>query len=87
MITRQQQEAAILDALCYDQIYEYAYGEDEAGNSTEIRWVGEEWQIIECLQGETAITYEKFGFETAIKHIPDGVLADMFERLELEIEQ
>jgi hypothetical protein len=81
ILTRQQQEKVILDYLCESQIGDRVYGEDEAGNSTEIQWLESrsEWQIIDIQNGETEISYESGDCSTAVAWLNDGVLASMIE--------
>jgi len=81
ILTRQQQEKVILDYLCESQIGDRVYGEDEAGNSTEIQWLESrsEWQIIDIQNGETDISYETGDCSTAVAWLNDGVLASMIE--------
>ena len=83
MITAERQRELIVQALCYDQVFEYAYGENAAGDSVEIRWVGEEWQIIEITAGQTHISYSKFGFEAAVADMDPEITAAIFDNLEL----
>jgi len=88
-LTRDQKEELLLDYLCYDQIGEYAFGKDGQGNTTTIQWIGsrEEWQIIDCYNGETNIAYESGGCEKAVACLEDEVLDSIIDDLNLELDE
>lgn len=82
-LTRKQKEQVVLDYLCYAQIGEYAYGEDDDGNSTEIQWIDSrcEWQVIDTYNGEAVIDYESGGCEKAVAGLDDAILDDMIDNM------
>lgn len=82
-MTTDQQARLIVQALCYDQIAEYAYGEDSGGNSVEIRWVGEEWQIIQIESGETSVYYEVGSFDRLVPSFEPEIIVSMYDNLSL----
>jgi hypothetical protein len=82
ILSREQKEKVILDYLCYGQVGEYVYGEDE-DNSTEIQWSSsrEEWQIITNENGYTCIDYESGECTHAVAELSDAILDDMIDNL------
>ena len=82
ILTREQKEQVILDYLCYGQVGEYVYGEDE-NNSTEIQWSSsrEEWQIIVNENGNTFIDYESGECTHAVAELKDAILDAMTNNL------
>jgi hypothetical protein len=82
ILTREQKEQVVLDYLCYGQVGEYVYGEDEC-NSTEIQWSSsrEEWQIITNENGKTYIDYESGECTRAVAELSDAILDNMIGEL------
>jgi hypothetical protein len=79
----------LLDYLCYDQMGEDAYGEDDAGNSVKINWIdrtdGGYWSIKQYSNGQLAFAEDEYGgCEKAVGNLDDDILFDMCERLGLE---
>ena len=78
----------LLDYLCYDQIGEHAYGEDDDGNSVEITWRDNNgdgyWWIEEHFNGQVLKDDEWGGCEKAVGSLSDVIAFDMCNRLGLE---
>jgi hypothetical protein len=82
--TAEQMSEAIYDSLCNSQIYDYAYGEDSAGNSLEIHWHSkfDQWQLIYRQNGQPTINYDSL-HETSLVHEEPSLLLSLCESLEL----
>ena len=78
----------LLDYLCYDQVGEHAYGEDDDGNSVEITWRDNNgdgyWWIEEHFNGQVLKDDEWGGCEKAVGNLSDVIAFDMCNRLGLE---
>ena len=86
-MTLNQIHDQVMDALCHSQITEYVCGRDTDDNTVEIRWVGDEWQIVKYLEDGTEVSYEEGGLERTLGWLMEvypEILVDMHNELGLE---